>query len=207
MAVLVGIVAHGPQDHAGHDIFGGDLADGGALHLYAVRRTFGLDGGLGGAVAHKQVAGGDLAGQRLDPGCLAGSLGSGDQSRVTGVLGEEGRVLGDHVQLRIVVHHGLADHHIPDADLAAHVAGNAGEDDALCAVPQDQHLGGGSGVGLAHTGAAHHHLLARQGALVVLHSAVAVHGHIGQLCTQLVYFVGHCAHNAKDHPAASLLTH
>ena len=31
--------------------------------------------------------------------------------------------------------HGLADHHIPDADLAAHVAGNAGEDDALCAVP------------------------------------------------------------------------
>ena len=98
-----------------------------------------------------------------------------------------------------MVQHRLADDHIPDADLAGHVARNAREDDLLRAELGDEHLRGSGGVGLAHTGAAHHHLLAGQRTLVVLHAAVGLNGDIFQLCTQLVYFIGHSAHNTQDH--------
>ena len=40
-----------------------------------------------------------------------------------------GRVLADHVQLGIVVEHRLANDHITNADLAGHIACNAGEED------------------------------------------------------------------------------
>ena len=57
VAVLVSVVAHGAEDDAGDAVLGGDLTHGCALHLHAVGGAFGLNGGLGGAVAHKQVAG------------------------------------------------------------------------------------------------------------------------------------------------------
>jgi hypothetical protein len=176
-----------------------DLAYRSALHLHAVRGALGFNGGFGLAVAHEQIAGGDLAHQCLYPGFGAGSFGSGDQCRVARVFLQERRVLADHIQLGVVVQHRLADDHIPDADLAGHVACNAGEDDLLRAELGDEHLRGSGGVGLAHTGAAHHHLLAGQRALVVLHAAVGLNGDIFQLCTQLVYFIGHSAHNTQDH--------
>ena len=199
MAGLVGIVAHGAQDDAGHAVLGGDLAHGCTFHLHAVRGALGLDGGLGGAVAHKQVAGGDLAHQCLDTGLGTGLFGGGDQLRITGVFLPIRRVLADHVQLGVVVQHGLADDHVADADLRGHVACNAGEDDLLGTELGDEHLGGGGGVGLAHAGTAHHHLLACQRALVVLHAAVGLHGDVFQAGTQLIDFIGHCAHNAKNH--------
>ena len=199
MAVLVGVVAHGPQDDAGHIVLGGDLAHGSTLHLNAVGGAFGLNGGLGLAVAHEQVAGGDLAGQGLDPGLGAGFFSGGDEGRVTGVLLQVGRVLADHVQLGIVVEHRLANDHITNADLAGHVACNAGEDDLLGTVSGDEHLSGGGGVGLAHACTADHHLLACQRAPVVLHAAVGLHGDVFQFCTQLIDFIGHCAHNSDNH--------
>ena len=66
-------------------------------------------------------------------------------------------------------------------------------------VALDEHLGGGGGIGLAHAGTADHHLLACQRALVVLHAAVGFHGDVFQAGTQLIDFIGHCAHNTKNH--------
>ena len=133
-----------------------------------------------------------------DPELIA-AAGGGDQFRVAGVFLQERRVLADHIQLGVVVQHRLADDHIADADLAGHVARNAGEDDLLRAELGNEHLRGSGGVGLAHTGAAHHHLLAGQRALVVLHAAVGFHGDVFQAGTQLIDFIGHCAHNTKNH--------
>ena len=98
-----------------------------------------------------------------------------------------------------MVEHRFANDHIPNADLAGHVARNAGEDDLLGPEPGDEHLGGGGGIGLAHAGTADHHLLACQRALVVLHAAVGFHGDVFQAGTQLIDFIGHCAHNTKNH--------
>ena len=131
MAVLVGVVAHGAEDDAGNAVLGGDLAHSRALHLHAVGGAFGLDGGFGGAVAHEHIAGGDLACQSLDACVGAGFFGGGDKGRVAGVLLQERRILADHIQLSVVVKHRLADDHVADADLACHVACDAGEDDLL----------------------------------------------------------------------------
>ena len=98
-----------------------------------------------------------------------------------------------------MVEHRFANDHIPNADLAGHVARNAGEDDLLGPEPGDEHLGGGGGIGLAHAGTADHHLLACQRALVVLHAAVGLHGDVFQLCAELIDFIGHCAHNTDNH--------
>ena len=199
MAVFVSVVAHSAQNDAGNAILGRDLADGGTFHLHAVGGALGLNGGLGLAVAHEEVAGGDLAGQRLDASRLAGGLGGGDQLRVAGVFLQERRVLADHVQLGVVVEHRLADDHIADADLRGHVARDAGEDDLLGPELGDEHLRGGGGVGLAHAGAADHDLLAREGALVIFHAAIGRHGDVLQLGTELIDFIGHCAHNSDNH--------
>ena len=80
-----------------------------------------------------------------------------------------------------------------------HVACNAGEDDLLGTVSGDEHLSGGGGVGLAHACTADHHLLACQRAPVVLHAAIGLHGVVFQFCTQLIDFIGHCAHNSDNH--------
>ena len=199
MAVLVSVVAHGAQDDAGHTVLGSDLAHSGTLHLHAVGGAFGFNGSLGLAVAHKQVAGGDLAHQSLHACIGAGLFGGGDQLRVAGVFLEKRRVLADHIQLCVVVQHGLADDHITNADLRGHIACDAGEDDLLRAEFCDEHLRGGGGIGLAHAGTAHHHLSAGQRALVVIHAAVGLHGDVFQLCTQLIDFIGHCAHNTENH--------
>ena len=91
------------------------------------------------------------------------------------------------------------DDHIANADLRGHIACDAGKDDLLRAEFCDEHLRGGGGIGLAHAGTAHHHLFAGQRALVVIHAAVGLHGDILQLCTQLIDFIGHCAHNTENH--------
>ena len=136
---------------------------------------------------------------------VAGIQCSFDQGRVAVVLCGERCALGNHVVLGVVIYHGFAHADITNADLAGHVACNAGEDDLLGTVSGDEHLGGGGGVGLAHAGTAHHHLLACQRALVVLHAAVGLHGDVFQFCTQLIDFIGHCAHNTENH--RKLLTH
>ena len=199
MAVLVSVVAHGAQDDAGHTVLGGNLAHSGTFHLHAVGGAFGFNGSLGFTVAHKQVAGGDLAHQSLHTRFGAGFFGGSDQLRVAGVFLEERRVLADHVQLCVVVQHGLADDHIANADLRGHIACDAGKDDLLRAEFCDEHLRGGGGIGLAHAGTAHHYLSAGQRALVVIHAAVGLHGDVFQLCTQLIDFIGHCAHNTENH--------
>ena len=73
------------------------------------------------------------------------------------------------------------------------------EVDQLCAKLENVTVEPYGGVGLAHTGAAHNHLLACQRALVVLHAAVGFHGDVFQAGTQLIDFIGHCAHNTKNH--------
>ena len=199
MAVLVGVIAHGAEDDAGHIVLGGDLAHGRALHLHAVGGAFGLDGGFGGAVAHEHIAGGDLACQSLDACVGAGFLGGGDQGRVAGVLLQERRILADHIQLGVVVKHRLADDYVADADLAGHVACDAGEDDLLRTELGDEHLSGGGSVGLAHACTADDHLLAGQCAFVILHAAVGLDRDIFQPGAELVHFVGHCAHDTDNH--------
>ena len=82
MAVLVGVVAHGAQDDAGHTVLGSDLAHSGTLHLHAVGGAFGLDGGFGGAVAHEHIAGGDLACQSLDA-CIGAGFGFGSYEELS----------------------------------------------------------------------------------------------------------------------------
>src|SRR5699024_2682190 len=205
VAVLVGVVTHGPQDDAGHPVLGRDLADGGALHLDAVGVAGGFDLPLGLGVPHEAVAGGDPPRDGLDPRLGAGRLGGGDQGGVPGVFVQVGRVLVQHIHVRVVVEDGLADHHVPDADLAGHVAGDAREDDLLGAVFRDEDLGGGGGVGLAHAGAADHRLAARQAAAVVADPAVFLHRHLGQAGAELIHFFGHGAHDSDDHSV--LLTH
>ena len=98
-----------------------------------------------------------------------------------------------------MITHFLAHHHVADADLLAHVAGNAGKDDGLCAKFAAQHLGGGGSVGLAHAGAEHHHFLIAQAALMVLYPGVLLHLNAAQAGAQLIHFVGHSAHNAVFH--------
>ena len=198
MARLVGVVAHGAQHHAGHVVLGGNLGHGRALHLHTVRVYLGGDGVLGGTVAHELVAGGDLARNGLHAHLFAGGHGGLDHLLIAGVFGGEGGGLGDHVVLGVVVDHGLAHHHVADADFGGHVAGDAGEDDALSAELGNQYLGGGGGVGLAHTGAADHHLLVTQHAPVVFHPGVGLDGHTVQQSAQLLHFVGHGAHDADD---------
>ena len=124
---------------------------------------------------------------------VAGIQCSFDQGRVAVVLCGERCALGNHVVLGVVIYYGFAHADITNADLAGHIARNAGEDDLLRAELGNEHLRGSGGVGLAHTGAAHHHLLAGQRTFVVLHSAVGLNGDIFQLCTQLIDFIGHCA--------------
>src|SRR5699024_10074532 len=193
------------QDDAGNPVLGRDLADGGAFHLDAVGVAGGLDAPLGLGVAHEAVAGGDAARDGLDAGFGAGGLGGGDEGGVAGILVQIGRVLVQHIHVGVVVEDGLADHHVPDADLAGHVAGDAREDDLLGAVPGDEDLGGGGGVGLAHAGAADHHLAAGQAAAVVADPAVVFDGHARQPGAELIDFFGHRAHDSNDHSA--LLTH
>ena len=165
-----------------------------------------LDGFLRSCVTYKGVAGGDLARNGLHAAGFAGIQRGLYQRGIAVVLGLERGALGDHAQLGVVVDHGLAHADITDADFARHIAGNAAENQLINVVFCAKHLHGAGGVGLAHTGAAHHHLLALQGAAVVLHPGVVLFGHIGQLGTQLVHFVGHSAHNANNHRCISNFT-
>ena len=184
------------------DSAGGNLAYSSAFHLHAVGLAFILDSLFGGGIANKKVTGGNLAGNGLNTTGVAGIQCSFDQGRVAVVLCGERCALGNHVVLGVVIYHGFAHADITNADLAGHVACNAGEDDLLGTVFGDEHLHGGSGVCLAHTGAAHNDLAAVQHALVVLHAGVSFFGHLLQLGTQLVNFIGHSAHNANDHGIA-----
>src|SRR5699024_2554092 len=115
------------------------------------------------------------------------------------------RALDDAAGVGVMVDHELPHTDIPNADPAGHVARHTGEEDLLSPVAGDEDLGGGGGVGLTHAGAADHHLLVRQAALVVHHPGVFLPGHVGQSGAQLVHLGGHRLHNSDDHGA--LLTH
>ena len=87
-----------------------------------------------------------------------------------------------------MVKHRLADDDVADADLAGHVACDAGEDDLLSTELGDEHLGGGGSVGLAHACTADDHLLASQRTLMILHTAVGLDRDIFQPGAELVHF-------------------
>ena len=119
---------------------------------------------------------------------VAGIQCSFDQGRVAVVLCGERCALGNHVVLGVVIYHGFAHADITNADLAGHVACDAGEDDLLRTELGDEHLGGGSGVGLAHACTADDHLLAGQRTLMILHAAVGLDRDIFQPGAELVHF-------------------
>ena len=124
---LVGVVAHGAQDDAGHAVAARDLADRRALHFDAVGVALFLDGFLRSCVTYKGVAGGNLARNGLHAAGFAGIQRGLYQRGVAVLLGLERGALGNHAQLGVVVDHGLAHADITDADFARHIAGNATE--------------------------------------------------------------------------------
>ena len=158
-----------------------------------------LDGFFRLGIAHKGVAGGDLARNGLHAAGRAGVQRGLHKSGVPVVFGLERCALGDHAQFCVVVNDRLADADIANADLAGHVAGNAAENQPVNAVFCAKHLHGGGGVGLAHARTADNDLLAVQGAAVVFHPGVLLLGYIFQPGTQLIHFIGHSAHNANNH--------
>ena len=106
--------------------------------------------------------------------------------------------MNQHIVLGIVIDDPAAHHHIPDADMGAHVARNAGKNDAVHTEFGDEHLRGGRGVGLAHARAAHHHPALAQIALMILHPRVRLYGHAVQQGAELIHLFGHGAQNTDD---------
>ena len=204
IAALVGVVAHGAQDDAGHAVAARDLADRRALHFDAVGVALFLNRLFRLGVADEGVARGDLACDGLHAAGSAGVQRGLHQRGIAVVLGLERCALGDHAQLGIVVDDGLTDADVADADFAGHIARNAAENQLINAVFCAQHLHGGRGVCLAHARAADDDLLALQRAAVVLDPGVVLFGHVLQPCAQLVDFVGHSAHNANNHGQTSV---
>ena len=131
ITALVRVVAHGAQDDAGDAVAGGNLAYSSAFHLHAVGLAFVLDSLFGGGIANKKVTGGNLAGNGLNTTGVACVQCGFDQGQVAVVLCGERCALGNHVILGVVIYHGFAHADITNADLAGHVACNAGEDDLL----------------------------------------------------------------------------
>ena len=149
---VVGAVAHGSDDEAGFADGEGDVRDGCALHLHAIRRAVGDDSFARGAVGHETVSRGDAAlavGALEDAGAGAGAAAKREERRVALEKAPGGEVFEHHGVLVVEAELARGDD-VERAQAVPDRAADAGVEDKAAAARGEEPGGAGRGVDLAH---------------------------------------------------------